>query len=296
MAAPPVETESFNLQASISQTYDALANKIVNSLPEILGAIALVLIGWLVAYLVRLAVVKLINGLDSILHPSLRLEWLRSNSLRFSYAALLGRVAFWAVMLFFIASAANLVGWSLFTDWTQSVVRFLPQLITGLIIIFAGVLLGSGVKTVATRTAASAKLQKPELIGRVCQLAVIFTMAVIGVEQLGINVHFLTESLVVIVGVFLAGGALAFGLGSRALTANVIGAQNCRKTCRIGQEISITGVTGTVVEITSTAIILETTTGQAVVPASLFDENISLITSKSPAPTAPSSPSSTPSA
>ena len=283
MAASSVESGTFNLHTSISQTYDSLAHKVVSILPELLGAIALVLIGWVVAIGVKVAVRKLIKGLDSILPPSLRLEWLRSSGLRFSYAALISRVAFWAVILFFVAAAANLIGWSLFTDWTRSLVRFLPQLITGMIIIFAGVLLGSGVKTVATRAAASAKLQKPELVGRVGQLAVVFTMTVIGIEQLGINVHFLTESLMVIVGVFLAGGALAFGLGARSLASNVIGAQNCRKVYRIGQEVSIGGVTGTVAQITSTTLILETPTGQAVIPASRFDDDISFITRRADA-------------
>lgn len=294
MDASSIESEPFDLQTSITQTYEDLANKAVNTLPELLGALALIVIGWLVATGVRVAVRRLIVGLGTVLPPSLRMEWLRSNKLRFSYAVFLSRVVFWAVMLFFIAAAANLIGWSLFTDWSQSAVRFLPQLITGLVIILAGVLLGAGVKTVAARTAASAKLQKPELIGRVCQIAVVFTMTVIGIEQLGINVHFLTEFLVVLVAVFLAGGALAFGLGARALAANVIGAQNCRKVCRIGQEVSITGVTGTVIEITSTSIILETSDGRAVVPASFFDENISLIGENAKHPTVPLPASSEP--
>lgn len=283
MAESSVSPGSFNFQSSLSQTYDAFANKVVGILPELIGAIALVIIGWFVALGVRIAVRKLIKGIDAILPPSLRLEWLQSGGLRFSYASLLSRVAFWTVMLFFVAAAANLIGWSLFTDWTQSLVRFLPQLITGMIIIFAGLLLGSGVKTLVTRAAASAKLQKPELIGRLGQVVVVFTMSVIGVEQLGINVHFLTESLVVVVGVFLAGGALAFGLGARALASNVIGAQNCRKIYHIGQEVSIDGVTGSVAQITSTAIVLETSTGQAIIPASHFDEHISLITRKTDA-------------
>jgi len=293
MAAPLADPQASSLQSSLYETYEAFVDKVLNSLPELLGALVLLAVGWAVAYVVRIAVQKLITGLDSFLPPALRVEWLRSSALRVSYAKMLGRVAFWAVMLFFIAAAANLIGWSLFTDWTQSVVRFLPQLITGMIIIFAGILLGSGVGSITTRAAASAKFQRPELIGRVSQLAIVFTMAIIGVEQLGINVHFLTESLVVIVGVFFAGGALAFGLGARTLAANVIGAQNCRKTCRIGQEVSIRGITGTVAEITATTIILETSAGQAVVPAGIFDQEISLIATKPPAPANPPKTEST---
>ena len=212
MSANPESPEAFNLQASLAETYDGLVTKIFQSLPELLGAIVLLIVGWLVASGVKIAVRKMITGLDALLHPMLGGEGGRTSTLRFTYAAIIGRVAFWSVMLFFIAAATNLVGWSLFTDWTQNVVQFVPQLVTGLLIILAGVLLGSGIKTIVTRTAASAKLQKPELIGRISQLAVIFTMGVIGVEQLGINVHFLTESLIVFVGVFLAGGALAFSL------------------------------------------------------------------------------------
>ncbi|GAB5562006.1 MAG: hypothetical protein SynsKO_36530 [Synoicihabitans sp.] len=274
MATPADESGSFDFTSSIAETYDAFALRLVGALPDIIGAVLLLLAGWGVAVGVRALVRRLIAGLDSFLPTALRSQTVGSSGLRLSYASLLSKVAFWSVLVFFIAAAAHMLGWTLFSDWSRSLVGFLPQLVTGLLIIFAGLLMGGGAKTLAVRAAVSAKLQQPELIGRLTQMAVVFTMAVIGIEQLGINVHFLTTILYVVVGVILAGGALAFGLGARPMIANIIGAQYVRKYARIGQEMKMGGVEGTVIEITQTAIILETATGQAVVPASQFHEHV----------------------
>lgn len=274
MAAPADENGSFDFTSSIAETYDAFAARLVGALPDIVGAVLLLLAGWGVAVAIRALVRRMISGLDTFLPRALRSQNVGSSSLRLSYAALLSGVAFWSVLLFFIAAAAHMLGWTLFTDWAQSLVRFLPQMITGLLIIFAGLLMGGGAKTLAVRAAVSADMQQPELIGRVTQIAVVFTMVVMGIEQLGINVHFLTTILYVVVGVVLAGGALAFGLGARPMISNIIGAQYVRKYVRIGQEMNIGDVQGTVIEITQTSILLETSSGQAVVPASRFHEQV----------------------
>ena len=97
----------------------------------------------------------------------------------------------------------------------------------------------------------------------------------IGIEQIGINVDFLTNVLIVIIGVLLAGGALAFSLGARTLVANVIGGQYLRKHCRIGEMMQIGDVEGSVVDVTQTSIILDTETGRTIVPAKYFQEHIS---------------------
>jgi small-conductance mechanosensitive channel len=113
------------------------------------------------------------------------------------------------------------------------------------------------------------------MLGRVVQVVILFTTLVIGIEQIGINVGFLTNVLLVIIGVLLAGGALAFGLGAKTLIANIIGAQYLRKHCRIGEWMRLGDVEGIIVEVTQTSIVLDTELGRTVIPAQHFQEQIS---------------------
>ena len=72
-----------------------------------------------------------------------------------------------------------------------------------------------------------------------------------------------------------AGGALAFGLGAKNLIANIIGAQNLRKHCRIGEFMQLGTVEGIVIDITQTSIVLDTEKGRSIIPAKLFQEQVS---------------------
>ena len=287
MGSKSTNTDEFDLQHSISETYHTLVAKLVDSLPDVIGALVLILIGLLVAYGAKVLVRRLIAGLDTVLQSLFRTDSTQSG-FSLPYSSIISRVAFWIVLLFFVAAAANLMGWSIFSGWMEKVATYVPGIITGVLIIFGGIFLGRAAKSFATHAAATARLEQPMMIGRITQMVVVFTMVVIGVEQLGVNTHFLTNVLNVVIGVMLAGGALAFGLGAKRLVANVIGVQCSRKFCRVGQEVSIDGIEGVVVEITQTAIVLETETGQAVVPASLFNEQISKF-SESSTTTSPSS-------
>lgn len=271
------DSDGFSLKESLIQTYQQFVREVVDHAPELLGALGLLLIGWLLAHLARILTRRLFGGVDSVLHRFLRVDGSKQASARHSYAIITSRVLFWVVLLFFVAAAANVLGWGLFSGWMASLVAYLPRLVTGLLIVLAGLLLGGAARTLVAKTANSAGVEQSELLGRIGQIVVVLTMTVIGVEQAGINVHFLTNALVVAAGVFLAGGALAFGLGARSLVANVIGAQYSRKHYKIGEQVKIGDTEGALVEVTQTAIVLDTGEGRAVVPARLFHESVSNI-------------------
>jgi small-conductance mechanosensitive channel len=84
-------------------------------------------------------------------------------------------------------------------------------------------------------------------------------------------------TLAVTVGSTLAAAALAFGLGARASVANIIAARYVAQFCRVGQAVRIDDVEGTVVQLTPTAVVVETPEGRAVVPAGRFHETSSVL-------------------
>ncbi|MDQ8205502.1 mechanosensitive ion channel domain-containing protein [Pelagicoccus sp. SDUM812003] len=269
------ETSGFSLKESLSQTYEQFAREAVDNAPEFLGAVALLLIGWLLAKLVQIVTLRLFGGVDSILNRFVRVDGSKQASVRQSYAVIVSRVLLWVVFLFFVAAAANLLGWGLFSTWMENLVAYLPRMVTGLLIVLAGLLLAGTARALVTKGAHSAGVEHSELLGRIGQIVVVLIMTVIGVEQAGINVHFFTDALVVAAGVFLAGGALAFGLGARSLVANVIGAQYAKSHYKLGEQLRIGEAEGALVEITQTSIVLDTGNGRAVVPAKLFHETVS---------------------
>jgi len=262
-------------EASLTQTYDEFTTQFIAFAPQLAGAITLLVAGWVVAHAFRVGTRKLVRSFDSLFQNAERTDDAKQRQIKSSYAVIISKLVFWIVVIFFIAVAANMLGWNMISSWMAGIGVYIPNLITGLVIILAGFLLGNVTGKAVAGGAVSAGLDHAGELGRIMQLVITFTALVIGVEQIGINVSFLTDVLIVIVGVLFAGGALAFSFGAKTLVANIIGAQYLRKHCRIGEQMRIGDVEGNIIEVSQTAIVLDTEFGRAVVPAKYFQEQIS---------------------
>ncbi|MDH3389011.1 MAG: mechanosensitive ion channel, partial [Gammaproteobacteria bacterium] len=198
-----------------------------------------------------------------------------------SYNVLVGNITFWSVLLFFMAASANMLDWQIFSDFLGTLLTYLPHLFAGLLIILAGFVVGGVVHSLIETTASTAGIARPQIPARIAQVAVVMTSLVIGIEQLGINITFLTTTLIVVAGVLLSGAALAFGLGARHYVANLIGAQISQKHYQVGQFIKFDDIEGYLLEITQTALVLDTERGRAVVPACRLQQDVSeIVTSR----------------
>ncbi|VUD62837.1 hypothetical protein TDB9533_03121 [Thalassocella blandensis] len=266
--------EQFSLQESLTHTYQNLIEKIIEISPQFLGAIFLLFLGWIAALVLRAMTKRLVLGFDWLFRRIARSDGFAKEKIKNSYATIAGNIVFWIVMLFFFTAAGNMLGWEMFSGWINSVINHLPNLITGLLIILAGFLLGNGLKTATATTASTAGFEQSELIGRIVQALVIVTAIILGTNQIGINVHLLSNTLIISIGVLLWGGALAFGLGAKSLIANIIGSQTARKHCRIGETLTIGEISGVVVEVTQTSIILDSEKGRIVIPGKEFQSSI----------------------
>ncbi len=269
-----MDKTTFSWHESITHTYDEFTTQIIAFAPQLIGAIALLIVGWVVAQILCITSRKVVKSFDSLFQRAAQKDGARQEKMKRSYTSIVSKVVFWTVMIFFISATANMLGWRLFSNWMNSIVTYLPNLITGLLIILGGILLSNGAKSVVISAAQTAGIEQGQFLARVVQIVMLFTTLIIGVEQIGINVNFLTNVLVVTVGVFLSGAALAFGLGARTLVANIIGGQYVRKHCRVGEQMQLGDIVGNVVEVTQTSIILDTVSGRTVVPAKHFQEQV----------------------
>jgi small-conductance mechanosensitive channel len=240
-------------------------------LPSLVGAILLLVIGWLAARLLRALTVRLAQMLEATIQ---RLYQHRGVTLATSALAsgrVLGELVFWVVILFFLTAAMHVLGIETFTVWVNRVLAYLPTLVVGALIIIAGFLLSSLARDLVV-AAAPLETASRRLLGRAAQAIILVTAIVIGADQIGINITFLVILTAVALAALLGGVALALSLGARVYVANLIGARYLRDTYRVGQRVRIGEHEGRVLEFTPTAIVLETAAGRATLPGKIFHE------------------------
>jgi small-conductance mechanosensitive channel len=240
-------------------------------LPSLAAALALVLLGWVVAWLSRLIVSRLLGGATALAmrQPAIG-RALERTGLGQGVITLLSRVVFWFVLALFIAAAVERLHLPIAAALVSAFAAFLPR-------VFAGIVAGQISFATVYRTAVAAGLPQAGLLARSVQLILVFFGIVTAADHVGIQSTLLTVVVATAVGAILGGATLAFGLGSRTAVSNIVAVFYLLKTYRVGQIVRIGDIEGEIVEITQTGVFIAAPAGRVLVPGQRFSEEASIL-------------------
>ncbi|MDA0748222.1 MAG: mechanosensitive ion channel [bacterium] len=249
-------------------------------LPSLVGALAIFLIGLLMAYFLRAIVRRLIRGLDRFI-PSNRIQnSLRRIGMERPAAEVISGILYWIVIIFFLTAATETLGLPVITTWLNGIAMYLPRILGAVLIGFAGLAGGILLRDAVAAAALSAGIAYGDMLGKMVQFIILLITALIGIEHIGVNTSILSSVLTVLIGAGLFGAALAFGLGARTAISNILASHYIQQVYHPGQIIRVGEIRGRIIRITPTYVILETQEGQALVPASTFSERDSILLTK----------------
>lgn len=258
----------------LTESFDNFVRTLGDYIPSLLGAAVLLLIGIGLAWVLRWLILRLGTGIDRLYHRF----GLGSNlSPRWPVSRIISGIVFWLVILFFATAAAEVLSLPGLTDWLNKLIAFLPAVVVTLVIIATGILLGDYVRDRVRVSAASLGLEQTELLAAMVRLIILIVAVILAFQHLGLDVGVVEEIMVIAVAAFFAAVALAFGLGASLTVTNIISSHYVRKLYRIGQRIRIKDTEGSILEMTPTAVILDTVEGRIVIPSKTFNEHTSVL-------------------
>lgn len=241
-------------------------------LPKLIGALLLLLIGWLLARGVRAIAGRFMLWLDRALAQSPAMGAGKARRLPSVTTHIVGGALFWLVMLFFVTAATEVLGLAVFTAWLGQLLAYLPTVAAGMLIMVFGLLASRMARHLFETAASGVAPAQRELLGRLIQAGILLTAVLVGADQIGIRVTFLVILASVVVSALVGAAALSVSLASRSYVANLIGSHYLRQSYHIGQQLRLDGVQGRVLEITATSLVLETDDGRVSLPAKLFND------------------------
>jgi len=263
--------ETKKLGDAVASSGAAIMDAVVTYLPSILGAVLLLLAGWILARLLRAVTVRSVLLLDTLLSRVTktagveRLRMARSSTV-------LGAVVFWVVLLFFVTAATHVLGLQSFTEWLARLLDYLPTLAAGLLIVIVGYVFSRFLADLVQATATRLAPPQRNALARVAQGMVLITAVLVGADQIGIQVTFLAILVGTVVAAAVGGVTIAVSLGARDYVSNLIGAHYMRQAFDVGQRVRARGHEGRILEITVTSLVLETDEGRVAVPARVYHE------------------------
>lgn len=195
------------------------------AIPQILGALVLLVIGWIIAGIVGRVVQKLLDkaGADRLTQRAGIDGFLQKAGVKDASAgSVMGFVVKWWIRLIVLEVAIPALGISAITTTLDKIVAFIPSIIAALVIILIGAFLAKLAAEAVRGIAQGAGFSNADALGKITQATVLVLVFVAALQQVHVAETLVNELLIaVLVAVALAAG-LAFGLGGREVAAKML--------------------------------------------------------------------------
>jgi Conserved TM helix len=203
---------------SIQQTLD----EFFAFLPNLLGAIVILVVGYIIAKVVAGLARRGLQaaGSDRALATGTAGEYKQRIAPRLQPSDVISTIVFWLIFGLTIMLAVSALGIEALTNFIESVVGYLPNVIAAILILLVAAAIAGAVGGLAQR------LMGGTLLGKIVQTAVpalVITIALfMALVQLKIAIQIVVATYVIVLGSIGLGFALAFGLGGRNVADRIL--------------------------------------------------------------------------
>jgi hypothetical protein len=194
----------------------------ISAIPAILGALLLLVIGWVLSGIAARIVSTLLQraGADRMVAER-GPEVYGQAATRFTPSQVAGEVVKWIIRLLFLVAAANLLGLTQISLLLNQIILWLPNLIVAAVILLVAPLLAKFVRGAIEVGAGRMGFTNAPLLGRVAEVAIIAFAVIIAINQIGIAGNLVQTLFNGVVFALAIAFGLAFGLGGQGVAADL---------------------------------------------------------------------------
>ena len=201
---------------------DALRN-FLGFLPQLIGAILVLVIGWIVAGLLAGLIERILMrvGFERAAESTGIAGFVRQSGSEWTVSKVVAEIVKWFIRLIAIQAAASILGMEQISEIINDILRWLPNLVVALAIIVIGALLARFVAGIVRGATAEMGFGNPDLIANIARYAILAFAVIAAVDQLGIAETVVNTLFTMIVASVALAFALAFGLGGQQTAARI---------------------------------------------------------------------------
>ncbi len=189
----------------------------VGFVPNLLAALVILLVGWIVARVVRYLVQRALKvvQLDKVSEKVGINDALKQANLFTLPSQMVAKLFYWIVIVLALVMAVNAVKLTVATELLSRLLLYLPNVIAAVFVLVLGFFFGNLVRGLVQTALGGTETVDPEVAGKAAQLAIILFAAAASLEQLRIATTLITNAFTVTFAAIAFALALAFGLGCK---------------------------------------------------------------------------------
>lgn len=206
--------------ASLATFWTQLASFV----PQLIAALLLLFIGWILAKVARTGVRRLLTTLkfDKITEKSGLEAFMQHADLELSLAGVIGNLVYWLIILVMIVTVANSLGLQMVADLFNKVVFYIPNVIVAILVLVFGTILARFINRLVFAWLNNMEFDGALTVSTFSEYAMMVFVFFIAMEQLQIANELLTAAFIIAFGAVGLAFAIAFGMGARDWAGRVV--------------------------------------------------------------------------
>ena len=206
------------------ESFQQFLNEIAVALPQIIGALLILLIGWIIAKVIKKLVVK---GLKLVrfnyLTDKTGIEkFLTDGGVKVSSIDVIGTLVYWIIMLVVILATMNSLKLTAASTLFNEIMLYIPNIIVAIIILILGIYFARLVSQVLVTSLKNMQEKTAAIIGNIAYYAIIVLTVFIILGQLNIAEQIVNNSFIIPPRAICLAFGLAFGLGGKEWASDII--------------------------------------------------------------------------
>ncbi|SRR5258708_5855905 len=208
----------YTYQSTIVDSLQSLFYRIVGFLPNILAAIIVLLVGWMIAIFLAKVVQKFLVTIkiDSVANR-LGLEHLARRAGRHLSVSGFGEwLVKWFILIAVFIAAADILGLTQVSLFLYGkVFPYFGNVIVAVAILMIGIIAANFLGDLVKGTMAAGELHGGDAMSAVTRWAIIIMAVLTALSQLNVATGFIEQLFTAVVAMFAIAGGIAFGLGGK---------------------------------------------------------------------------------
>jgi len=187
-------------------------------LPQLVGAIVILIIGYIVAKVLQAVVGRVLQaiGFDGWMEKGGIKQFFDRAETNQTTHSILGQLVFWFVFIIALTMAADALGIPQVSAILGQLIAYIPSIIAAILILILAALLANFVSGIVRGATGSG------LLASVAQYAIIVYAVFAAITELGIAVELTAPTFLIVLGAVALAAAIAFGLGGREVAQDVL--------------------------------------------------------------------------
>ena len=193
-------------------------------MPKLLLALVILIVGWLIAKGLRLAVDKGLRAINfNVLTERAGVDgFLAQGGLKRDTVGILAILMYWLVVLATLVVAFNTLGLTHVTELLSRIALFIPKVIVAVVILAIGAYFARFVATAVETYCRNVDIEDATFLSRLAFYAIMVFVVLIALDQINIAGDIVRISFLILLAGIVLALAIAFGLGGQKWAADLL--------------------------------------------------------------------------